>query len=362
MKKQLLIIFSLLFVVFTASGISKVAVLDASLGVGVHPNASAIVADTINEQFVKSDDYIAIDRAYISNIQEEKKFQLSGDVNSDDIKELGATFGAEFLCIANVSQLGSTYTVSARLIEVETAQVVSQESARMQGQIDVLFNVAEEVGAKLIGKDITTSEPVVQTRETTPTKPANTQPAKTSNKAKAFSRTTVSYMMPSFSGSGHDILEDSELSDYETWTYGFDIHSLMAFEKYYYFALSGSFAFEDVYDWIDEMDKSSHTDLDLRGTVGGIFSLGEIMQIYGGIGVGYQYLIMGDFWDFYDLYETEAGALVFGIEIGGDLKLNNLVFSIRAQTAMSTLPADTMFVNEQEFGYTAFMIGAGFIF
>ncbi len=70
---------------------------------------------------------------------------------------MGVSFGAEFICIANVSLLGSTYTVSARLIEVETAQVIAQKSARRQGQIDILFDIAEEVGAKLIGKDFTSS-------------------------------------------------------------------------------------------------------------------------------------------------------------------------------------------------------------
>ena len=145
MKKTVLIIFVFLFVLQIAVGQSKVAVLDASLGEGVHPNASAIVADTINEQFVKSADFVALDRAYISSIQEEKKFQFSGEVNAEDIKELGITFGAKYICIANVSLLGNTYSVSARLIEVETAQIVAQESARMQGEIDVLFEIAEIV-------------------------------------------------------------------------------------------------------------------------------------------------------------------------------------------------------------------------
>ncbi|MCK5201443.1 MAG: hypothetical protein KAR21_23980, partial [Spirochaetales bacterium] len=47
------------------------------------------------------------------------------------------------------------YTISARLIDVETAQIVSQESARMQGQIEVLFDIAEMVGNKLISKEQT---------------------------------------------------------------------------------------------------------------------------------------------------------------------------------------------------------------
>ncbi|MCK5671878.1 MAG: hypothetical protein KAH95_00795, partial [Spirochaetales bacterium] len=339
----------------------KVAVLDASLGAGVHPNASAIVADTINEQFVKSADFIAIDRAYISSIQEEKKLQLSGDVDSDDIKELGATFGAKYLCIANVSQLGSTFTVSARLIEVETAQVVVQESARRQGQIDVLFNIAEEVGAKLIGKEIVSNEQVQPVRQATPTKPAPTQPAKTSNQVKAFSRITVSYMMPTYNGSGRDWLDDV-LWDYETWTYGFDIHTLIPFKQYLYYAISGSMGWEDVHDWVIGEDTNSTINVDLRATIGGILPIGSIMQFYGGLGIGFQYLERSsDFWLINN--ESEAGALVYGIELGSDFRLSSLVFSMRFQTGMSTFPEYTVFNDsEKDFGYTAFMIGVGFVF
>ena len=106
-------------------GQEKVAVLNAVVGEGVSPNAGAIVADKINEQFVDSIEYTAIDRAYISAVQAEKSFQLSGEVKEADIKELGTTFGADYICQAYVGLLGSTYSVSARLIEVETAEVVA---------------------------------------------------------------------------------------------------------------------------------------------------------------------------------------------------------------------------------------------
>ncbi len=365
MKKFLIIFLGLLFIIQIASGQSKVAVLDASLGEGVHPNASAIVADTINEQFVKSADFIAIDRAYISSIQEEMKFQLSGDVNTDDIKELGITFGAKYLCIANVSLLGSTYTVSARLIEVETAQVIIQESARLQGQIDVLFNIAEVVGSKLVGKDLAvTPTPQPVTEETTPTvKPAPTQTAKSTSQQKSFSRITISYMMPAFGGSGYDIIIDYLNTDpflsygYETWSMGLDVHSLITIGKYYYFAVSGSFVFDYINDYYDDTDYSNLSIIDLRGTVGGILPIGKSLQIYGGLGLGLEYFTLEEYW-----VASETMAFMYGIELGGDFRLNNLVFSMRMQMGMSTLPADTIFVYEEDFSYTAFMIGAGFIF
>lgn len=370
MKKQILTILALLFTIQLASGISKVAVLDASLGAGVDINAAAIVADTLNEQFVKSNDYIAIDRAYISSIQQEKKFQLSGNVNQADIKEMGVTFGAEFICIANVSLLGSTYTVSARLIEVETAQVVSQESARSKGQIDVLFNVAEEVGKKLIGKDFTenTSQPEVE-KQGPKTAPAKTSDAST--KPHSFSRTSFSYMMPSFKGGGYDELYNlinigglNEGIDFDIWTAGIDIHSIMTLRNYFYVALSGSFGFEYLYRYDDYSDYLNFSNMDFRVTGGGIYPLGNMLQVYGGLGLGYQYVIISDeLWDTSTFWESEYGAFVAGIELGADLKLKNLVLSIRMQTGTSTFPGNTLFgASEQDFGYEAFMIGLGYVF
>ncbi|MCF6335937.1 MAG: porin family protein, partial [Spirochaetales bacterium] len=306
MKKLVLVLFIFPLIFQISFGQSKVAVLDASLGGGVHPNAAAIVADTINEQFVKSPDFIAIDRAYISSIQEEKKFQLSGDVNTDDIKELGITFGAEFLCIANVSQLGSTYTVSARLIEVETAQVVSQESARMQGQIDVLFNIAEEVGSKLIGRDIDQSSPDQTTTQEKPVEPEPTTVLqKQQSKSKTFSRTTVSYMMPSYLGSGYDYLESILInymnsSGYDSWTMGLDIHSLLSIGQFYYISLSGSFGAEYITSYISDgyfqydTDYMSFSNIDFRISVGGLYPIGGFIQFYGGLGLGYQYVVISD--------------------------------------------------------------------
>ncbi len=374
MKKQIPIIFLFLFVFQIAFGQSKVAVLDASLGGGVHPNAAAIVADTINEQFVKSPDYIAIDRAYISSIQEEKKFQLSGDVNSEDIKELGITFGAEFLCIANVSQLGSTYTVSARLIEVETAQVVSQESARMQGQIDVLFNIAETVGSKLIGRESGSSENgEIKTEEIkTPTEVPVQKKTSTSN---PFSRTTVSYMMPSYLGSGYDYLESILIgymtsSGYDSWTMGLDVHSLLSIGQFYYISLSGSFGADYITSYISDgyfqydTDYLSLSNFDLRVSAGGIYSLGNIVQFYGGLGLGYQYLIISDeAWNTSTFFESEYGSLVYGLELGGDFKISSIVLSARFQFGISSFPGSTLFSNyDDTFGYTAIMIGAGYTF
>ncbi len=254
MKRVVILALGVFLCIHTAVAQPKVAVLDASLGEGVHPNVASIVADAINEQFVKSPDFIAIDRPYISSIQAEKQFQPSGEVDDSDIKELGVMFGADYICIANVSLLGSTYTVSARLIEVSSAQVIAQESDRRRGEIDVLFTISEVVGGKFVGAELSdkqVAKPTLMTqpepvRESPPPAP-EPEPEKWSPKR----RVTVGYMFPGYMGndgndmySGEDYYSFYEQDEYyalglgcndaSNTKWGFDLHIMMPILNFLY--------------------------------------------------------------------------------------------------------------------------------
>lgn len=397
-----LIIFSMVFL-FVVSGVfaqSKVAVLDASLGEGVHPNAAAIVADTINEQFVKSSDYIAIDRAYISSIQAEKQFQLSGEVADQDIKELGATFGADYLCIANVSLLGSTYTVSARLIEVSSAQVVAQESHRLQGEIDVLFTIAEVVGSKFVGSDLA-SQPVTQPAEgpkTAEPAPAAPAPKPEKEKWKPKNRVSFGYLFPAYMGdTGNDTYSgDNYTSFYEqdiyaldmgyddAWntSWGVDVHILVPL-SFLYFSISTGYSNHSMtaefYDY-ELYDTSIYSyeifsTLDVAAGAGAIYSPFSHFQLFAGIKAGYLMFLLGSNYadDATAAYWTDAGAtaggLLIGAEAGADFFLGNICASLKYTFSRSAdLTGDDTFTDEYQddfngdtsFGVHGFTIGAGY--
>jgi len=392
MKKLFLIMFVFLILLQTAFGQSKIAVLDASLGAGVDINAAAIVADTLNEQFVKSNEFIAIDRAYISSIQQEKKFQLSGDVNQADIKKMGDTFGAEFICIANVSLLGSTYTVSARLIEVETAQVVSQESARKQGQIDVLFNVAEEVGKKLIGKEFADSQSTTAEQvegKTNPVKKPTTAKQTPAKSGEGKPHFTISYLLAGFMGgenswaTGYSIYETDEYvihdlnaSSTDLTTWGIDIHIMIPI-KFLYWSLGVSYTNQalsyEASGWSYFYETFSTVSPAIG--VGGIYPVGTNFQIYGGLNLGYLICIAGSDYDD-DATESmwtspgaSAGGFAFGLELGADYFLGD--FSINARYKLSRtadLTGEEFFTDYYEdnlegdtsFGVQGLVLGVGY--
>ncbi len=401
MKRLLLFVVMLFLIIQSATSQSKVAVLDASLGEDVHPNASSIVADTLNEQFVKSGDYIAIDRAYISSIQAEKQFQLSGDVKDQDIKELGNTFGAEYLCIANVSLLGQTYTVSARLIEVESAQVVSQESGRKKGEIDVLFAVAEEVGNKFVGKNIPgqkqpKTEVVKKEEKPEPEpkpQPSSKKPVRDSQMPK--SHFTVGYMIPGYMGEdGNDSYSgDSYYSFYEqdlwmldNWTvddawnssWGLDFHLLVPV-NYLYWSLGASFTNHSTTaeSGGSEYKYQIFTTFDMTAGFGGAYMLVPNLQVFGGVDIGFLVFTLGSnyskdasepYWT--SEYQGEsATGFMFGLELGADYFLGDFCINLKYKLSYSPdLTGDMIFTDDYQdlsggdtsFGVHGLVIGAGF--
>jgi len=357
MRKSTIITLILILSVFqsvSAEEKIKVAVLDATIGNGVEANASAIVADTINEQFVKSKEYIAIDRAYISKIQAEKKFQLSGEVNSSDVKELGALFGAQFICIANVSKLGSTYTVSARMIDVATAQVVSQESARQKGQIDILFEIAETVGNKLVGKNYTVSKPAAD-QVPEEKKVIREKPVKSviNEKQSPRKRMTFGYMMTSYiGGSGnedniYDLHFDGELYA-DNSNIGFDTELLIPVNNLY-FSLGLAYTLQNQETTFSDNTSADGTNfytMEIYGGLGWIYPKRNY-QLFAGLTIGYFYLELGDYWAQYGFEGENAAGVSYGFEVGADYYLGRFSISIKYKLAYSgAISGDKIFTDD----------------
>lgn len=70
--------------------------------------------------------YAVLEREKIDIVLKENKYQSSGMVNDSQVSELGKQLGADMVCVATVKFVSNEYTVSLRLIEVETA--VASES------------------------------------------------------------------------------------------------------------------------------------------------------------------------------------------------------------------------------------------
>jgi len=88
---------------------------------GVHNIMGGELARVMSE----SDKYIAVDRteAILEQLDREHVYQRSGAVDDDQIKAIGRQLGVEYLCISNISPVGSRYYLDTRFVDVVTAEI-----------------------------------------------------------------------------------------------------------------------------------------------------------------------------------------------------------------------------------------------
>ena len=107
------------------------------------------------EAIVNSGKYMAVDRSedILRQLGKEHVYQRSGRVDSNQIKELGKQFSVQYICIVGSSELkAGEYQLSARLVDVETAEITSMGS-ELSSLKDTkeLMRVAEVLVTKLLG-------------------------------------------------------------------------------------------------------------------------------------------------------------------------------------------------------------------
>ena len=72
---------------------------------------------------VKIGGYTVVERKKIDQVFEEQKFQMSGCVE-ECLIEVGKMAGANQVVLGSVGKLGSLYTISARLVDANTGEMI----------------------------------------------------------------------------------------------------------------------------------------------------------------------------------------------------------------------------------------------
>jgi hypothetical protein len=82
----------------------------------------------------------------LAEIEKEHIKQRSGEIDDSQIREFGKMFGVNFVCIADITSAFGEFQVSARIVNVETAQVVFiGESASPLKSMADLARVSDQV-------------------------------------------------------------------------------------------------------------------------------------------------------------------------------------------------------------------------
>ncbi len=146
----------LLFTVLSLSAYAqqkKVAVYVTGQQSGINK----VLGDKLVEAFAKSGKYIAIERTsnFLAELSKEQNYQRTGAVDDNELSRLGKQFGVQLVCVADISEVFGQKYVSARLINVESAEVVNTSNTNSKlDNMGELLEVADKIAKELTDKTV----------------------------------------------------------------------------------------------------------------------------------------------------------------------------------------------------------------
>jgi hypothetical protein len=121
---------------------------------GGTPAINKIVGNRLVTAIVKQGKYMAVERSedFLSQIKNEYAYQRSGYVDTKQISQLGKQYGADIVCVAEITEVQNTYDITMKLIDVETAKITNSETSQVPNKkIGHLTEAINKLAAKLLG-------------------------------------------------------------------------------------------------------------------------------------------------------------------------------------------------------------------
>jgi TonB family protein len=148
---------TLLLFIGLAWGQTTIAVFDLENN-GLQDSEVRILTDRLQSELVKVGNYTVVERKKIEKIFEEQKFQMSGCVE-ECLIEIGMLLGAKEIVIGSVGRFGSTYTISARLVNASTGEMIQSSDFDTDGSIDGLLKTGMQIIAmELSGQEVLSND------------------------------------------------------------------------------------------------------------------------------------------------------------------------------------------------------------
>jgi hypothetical protein len=152
MKSTFIILAAVLIgsLTFAAADTPKIAVYVISAE--LKSQEKKVFESEVLARFVQSGKYRMVDRSNASLVAlaEEMTTQRSGSVNTDQISEMGRQAGVQFVCLVDFTEAFGMYSINARLLETETAEIPKMGLVKIKN-IEDIGMVADEIFKQIEG-------------------------------------------------------------------------------------------------------------------------------------------------------------------------------------------------------------------
>ena len=133
---------------------TTIAVLDLK-GMGISEIESSIISSRLRTDLFNTNKFTVVEREKMKEILNEQGFQISGCTSDECIVEAGKLLGVKQIVAGEIGKLGNLYTLTIRLVDVETGQLIKTATHDCECKIEeVLLISVREVANKLSGNTL----------------------------------------------------------------------------------------------------------------------------------------------------------------------------------------------------------------
>ena len=148
-----LIVFLLLMMLSRLSSQITIAILDFE-GKGISETEASALTDRFRAELFNLGRFRLIEREQMNEILREQGFQQTGCVTTECAVEVGKLIGSEQIVVGSISKVGKVFSVSGRVVDVETGEVLQVTIYDHEGEIGNLL----KTGMKNVAVQLTSPQ------------------------------------------------------------------------------------------------------------------------------------------------------------------------------------------------------------
>ena len=147
--KKLIIILPLLFWVSELKS-QTIAILEFE-GKGISQTEASALTDRLNNEIYKLGKYKLVERNQVNEILKEQGFQQTGCSSDECVAEVGRLLGAQKMVAGSISKVGEVYSVSARIVDMQSGEIEKFANLDHEGKIgDLMKWGMEDIALQLV--------------------------------------------------------------------------------------------------------------------------------------------------------------------------------------------------------------------
>lgn len=120
---------------------------------GVDSSTALLVSDALADELMRTGKVRVMERDQMHRILKEQDFQQNGSCDGSECAvEVGRLLSIDNIVVGTIGRLGSSYTISMRLVKVESGEIIGSSRRMKRGEIDeVVSEVLPQVAQELVG-------------------------------------------------------------------------------------------------------------------------------------------------------------------------------------------------------------------